>query len=33
MYRLARRGWVELLFELGQQATGGGQGAGDRSEL
>ncbi|KAL4448121.1 hypothetical protein ABPG75_005340 [Micractinium tetrahymenae] len=33
MYRLARRAWVELLFELGQQAASGGQGGGDRSEL
>lgn len=35
MYRLARRAWVELLFELGEQASGGGSGqrGDDRTEL
>ncbi|KAL4449390.1 hypothetical protein ABPG77_007034 [Micractinium sp. CCAP 211/92] len=33
MYRLARRAWVELLFELGQRAAGGAQSGDDRSEL
>lgn len=36
MYRLARRAWVELLHELGEQVAagnGGTQPSADRSEL